>query len=398
MSQDGVLTKGEMEVSGGMNFDLSEEQQMVREMVQKFAAQEVAPLAAEMDRTGIFKKEILKKAAELNLLGVNTPPEYDGAGLDAVSYGIIIEELSRVDAATGTVISVQNTLSQHPFRAFGTEEQKKRFLPRLARGEIIGAYALTEPSSGSDAASLQTTAKKEGDYYLLNGTKAFVTNGAFADLLILYATVDKTKGHKGICCFAIERETPGLTLTKKEDMLGIRASGSSMYLLESCKVPAANMIGKEGEGFKIALNTLDYGRVSIGAQAVGIAQGALDHSIKYARERQQFGQPIANFQLVQEMLVEMATEVEAARFLVYRASYLNDRGARFTKEAAMAKLFASRTCMKATLNAVQIHGGYGYTKDYAVERMMRDAKVTEIYEGTSEVQKLVIARNIIGQE
>jgi butyryl-CoA dehydrogenase len=387
-----MLVKG-----AGMCFDLSEEHLMIQETIRKFAENEVAPGAAERDRTQEFPKDILKKLGELGFLGINTPQEYGGAGLDSISYAIVIEELSRVCASTGVTASVQNTLVQFPLYRYGSEELKKKYLPALASGQKIGAYCLTEPGSGSDAGSLQTTAVREGDFYFLNGQKVFVTNGIAADVYIVYATVDRTKGHKGITAFVVERDFPGFKIVRKEELLGVRASGTAQLAFENCKVPASNRIGEEGIGFKIALSTLDCGRISIGAQAVGIAQGAYEAALKYAKERQQFGQPIANFQFVQGMLVEMLTNIQAARLLVYYASYLKDKNVPFTREASMAKYFASTMAEKATSMALQIHGGYGYTKDYPVERFYRDARVTEIYEGTSEVQKIVIARSLLGK-
>ena len=379
-----------------MNFDLNEDHLMVQEMVQKFAAQEVAPKAAYYDRTTEFPWETIKKMAELNLLAISTPEEYGGAGLDAISYAIVIEELSKACASTGVIAAVHNTLAQLPIYTWGNEEQKKKYLPPLAEGKIVGAYALSEASAGSDAASLQTTAKRDGDYYILNGSKVFITNAIAAGLFIAYATLNKEQGAKAITAFIIEKDFPGFKVGRHEEMMGVRASGTCELVFENCKVPVANRLGEEGGGFKIALATLDSGRVSIGAQAVGIASAALEASIKYAQERHQFGQPIANFQLIQEKLVQMAVDIDAARLLVYKASYLKDQGKPFTKEASMAKLFASKIAVQAGIEAVQIFGGYGYTKEYPVERHMRDAKITEIYEGTSEVQKMVIARKLLG--
>lgn len=379
-----------------MNFDLSEDHLMIQEMVRKFAAQEVAPKAAYYDRTTEFPYETINKMAELNLLAIQTPEKYGGAELDSICYAIVIEELSKACASTGVIAAVHNTLVQLPIYSWGTEEQKKQYLPRLAKGEIIGAYALSESQAGSDAGSLQTTAKKEGDYYILNGSKVFITNAIAAGLFIVYATLNKDQGAKGITAFILEKEFPGFKLGRHEEMMGVRASGTCELIMENCKVPSVNRLGEEGSGFKIALATLDSGRISIGAQAVGIAQAALDASLKYSQERIQFGQPIASFQLIQEKLVQMALDIDAARLLIYRASYLKDKGVSFTKEASMAKLFASKMAVQAGIEAVQIFGGYGYTKEYPVERHMRDAKITEIYEGTSEVQKMVIARKLLG--
>lgn len=384
------------ERSPAMNFDLNEDHLMIQEMVRKFAAQEVAPKAAYYDRTTEFPWETIKKMAELNLLSISTPPEYGGAGLDAISYAIVIEELSKACASTGVIVAVHNTLAQLPIYTWGTEEQKKNYLPLLAEGKIIGAYALSEAGAGSDAASLQTTAKRDGDYYILNGSKVFITNAIAAGIFIAYATLNKTEGAKAITAFIVEKDFPGFKVGRHEEMMGIRASGTCELIFENCKIPAANCLGEEGGGFKIALATLDSGRISIGAQAVGIASAALEASMKYSQERHQFGQPISNFQLIQEKLVQMAVDIDAARLLVYRASYLKDQGKPFTKEASMAKLFASKMAVQAGIEAVQIFGGYGYTKEYPVERHMRDAKITEIYEGTSEVQKMVIARKLLG--
>jgi len=382
--------------TSGLCFDLSEDQAMIREMVRKFALSDIAPGAAQRDRNQEFPRELLKKLGELGLLGINTPSAYGGTEMDAISYAIAIEEISRVCGSTGVAVSVQNTLAQLPIYTFGSETLKKRYLPQLVSGEKVGAYCLTEPSSGSDAGSLQTTAEKQGESYLLNGQKVFVTNGFAADFYVVYANIDKSKGHKGVTAFVVERNFPGFKVVRKEEMLGVRASGTVQLALENCKVPAENRIGEEGIGMKIALTTLDSGRISIAAQAVGIAQGAFDAALKYSQERQQFGKPISSFQFVQGMLVEMAVSIEAARLLVYRASAQKDKGVKFTKEASMAKLFAATMAEKATSQAVQIHGGYGYTKDYPVERFYRDARVTQIYEGTSEVQMMVIARQLLG--
>lgn len=383
--------------ASGLCFDLSEEHLMIQDMVRKFAENEVAPGASERDRTQEFPLEICRKLGALGLLGINTPQEYGGAAMDPVSYAIVIEELSRVCASTGVVAAVQNTLAQLPLYTFAGDDLKKRYLPNLASGKKIGAYCLTEPGSGSDAGSLQSTARREGDVYVLDGQKLFVTNGAAADIFITYANVDRTKGHKGVSAFVVERNYPGFKIVRKEEMLGVRASGTVQIAIENCKVPASNRIGDEGIGMKIALTALDSGRISIAAQAVGIAQGAFDAALKYAKERHQFGKPISSFQFIQGMLVDMQTEIQAARLLVYHASYLKGKGEKFTKEASMCKYFASQMAERATSQALQIHGGYGYTKDYVVERFYRDARVTEIYEGTSEVQKLVIARQLLGE-
>lgn len=378
-----------------MDFRLTEEQQAVQDMVRKFADADIAPGAAERDRTQAFPTDIVRKAGALGLCGILTPPEYGGAGMDAVSYAIAIEEISRACASTGVIIAVQNSLAQFPIYKFGADDQKQRYIPRLASGEIVGAYALTEPGSGSDAAALATTARLDGDAYLLNGTKCFVTNSSGADLWIVYATTDASQGHKGIGAFIVEKSFPGVAIARKEEMIGVRASGTCTLTFENARVPAANLVGDIGAGFKIALATLDLGRIGIAAQAAGIGRACLEASLKYAGERHQFGKPINAFQLVQEMLVQMATELDAARLLTYRACLLRDQGAKFTKEASMAKWYASEAAMRAASNAVQIHGGYGYMEEYPVCRFYRDAKVLTIGEGTDEVQQLVISRALL---
>jgi alkylation response protein AidB-like acyl-CoA dehydrogenase len=382
--------------SSGPSFALSEEHKMLRDMVRDFAEGTVAPRAAAYDRSCDFPWDNVKEMAELGLLGVFVPEEYGGAGMDTISYTIVIEELSRACASTGVVAAVQNGLVNSPLLNFGNEEQKKKHLPRLTSGEIIGAYSLTEPGSGSDAVAMQTRARKEGDKYILNGTKVFVTNATGASLFVVYATLDPALKSKGVCAFIVEKDYPGFSVGKHEEMMGVRASGTCELMLDNCEVPAENLLGKEGEGFKIALATLDGGRLGIAAQAVGIAQACLDYCLKYTQERQQFGKPISSFQMIQSKLVEMAVNIDAARLLLHRAAWLKDRGEKFTKEASMAKYFASETAMKAGIEAVQCLGGYGYTKDYPVERFFRDAKITQIYEGTSEVQKMVIARHLLG--
>ncbi|HXE71148.1 MAG TPA: acyl-CoA dehydrogenase [Candidatus Nitrosotenuis sp.] len=381
-----------------MCFELSEDHRMVRQMVADFAAEHVAPRAAYYDRTGEFPWDNIRKMAELGLMGVMVPPEYGGAGMDSLAYVLVIEEISRACAATGVITAVQNSLAAYPIMKFGTEEQKKKYLPLLASGAKIGAYALTEPGSGSDSAAMLTRAERVGDHWVLNGQKNWITNSTAAEIFIVYATLDPALYHKGITCFIIEKDFPGFAVGKREETLGVRASGTCQLILDGCRVPRENVLGAEGEGFKIAMATLDTGRVGIAAQAVGIAQAALDHALRYAQERQQFKKPIAEFQLVQEMLVWMATHTEAARLMTYKAALKRDSGERFSMEASQAKWYASEVAMQAALYAVQIHGGYGYSKEYPVERLMRDAKVTQIYEGTSEIQKLVIARNLLGKK
>ncbi len=376
-------------------FELSEDHRMVQEMVRKLANEEIAPRAAEYDRTREFPWDNVKKLAELGLLGVTIPEEYGGAAMDSLAYVLVIEELSRACASTGVIAAVQNSLGAYPILAFGTEAQKKKFLSQVATGEKIAAYALTEPGSGSDAAAMQTTCRLEGDHWVLNGQKNWITNSTGAELFIVYATKDPALGHKGVCCFIVEKSYEGFSIGKHEETMGVRASGTCPLAFDNVKVPKENLLGEEGKGFTIAMATLDTGRVGIAAQAVGIAQAALDEALKYSKERQQFKRPISSFQLVQEMLVSMATQVEAARLMVYRAALKRDSGEKFTKEASMAKWFASEVAVKAALDAIQVHGGYGYSKEYPVERFLRDAKVTQIYEGTSEVQKLVIARELL---
>jgi butyryl-CoA dehydrogenase len=374
-----------------VNLELTEEQKLLQQTVREFAMREVKPLARELDETGRFPRETFRKAAELGLTGVAFPEEWGGAGFDHISYTIMIEEISRVCASTGVILSVQNSLYGDPIYRFGTEEQKKRLLVPFARGEKIGCYALTEPQAGSNAAALQTRAVRKGDTYVVNGTKAWITNGGAADAAIVYANTDPAKGEKGITALVVEKGMPGFHVGKEEKKLGINATACVELSFTECEVPAANRIGNEGEGYKVALATLDGGRIGIAAQAVGIAQGAFEEALRYAQERQAFHQPIANFQAIQFMLADMATEIDAARWLTRRAAWKQDSGARFTMEAAIAKLFASEMSTRVTHKAIQVHGGYGYSREYPVERMYRDARITEIYEGTSEIQRLVIA-------
>ncbi len=378
-----------------MDLKLTQEQEMIRKMARDFAEKELAPIAAEMDEKGEVPFANIRKMAQLGFLGLTTPEEYGGAGLDSVSYAIAIEELSKACASTAIVMAVQNSLVNYVLLKFGTEEQKQKYLIPLAQGEKIGAFALTEPGAGTDAAAQQTTAVLDGDHYVINGTKHFITNGGFADVVLLFAMTDKSAGHRGISCFIVEKGTPGFSVGKHENKMGIRATDTSELIFEDCKIPAENRLGEEGMGFKIAMVALDAGRVGVGAQAVGIAQSALDKAVEYAKTREQFGRPIANFQAIQFMLADMATHVEAARLLVYSAALKKDSGERFSKEASMAKLFASEMAGFITTKAVQIHGGYGYMKEYPVERYFRDAKITELYEGTSEVQRMVIASNLL---
>jgi butyryl-CoA dehydrogenase len=378
-----------------MNLDLTPEHVAIRDMVREFAAKEIAPEAARHDRTREFPHENVRKCADLNLMGVMVPEEYGGSGLDTVSYVLIIEELSRACASTGVIVSVNNSLFLHPVEKFGTEDQKRRFLPPHARGEKLGCYCLSEPNAGSDAGNQETTAVRKGDRYVLNGTKNFITNGVAADTALVFASTDRSKKHHGISAFLVEKGTPGFRLGKDEVKLGITCSGSVEMVFEDCEIPAGNRLGEEGQGFKIAMNTLDGGRIGIAAQAVGIARAALEEATRYARERKAFGKSIGEFQAIQFMLADMATEVDAARLLTHRAAWTKDSGARYTTEAAQAKLFASEVAMRAAVKGVQIFGGYGYMNEYPMERYFRDAKITEIYEGTSEIQRLVIAGSLL---
>ena len=379
-----------------MKLELDENQKMIRNMVREFAEKEIAPIASESDQKSEYPTKTLEKMAKLGLLGITIPTQYGGAGLDTISYTIVIEEISRKCASTGVITSVHNSLVAWPIKIYGTEEQKKKYLPILAKGEKIGAFAGTEPNAGSDLGAMQTSAKLEGDKYIINGDKTFITSGPKAGVIILFAVTDKNAGSKGISAFVVENNMKGFKVGSIFDKMGINANLVSELVFEDMEVPKENLLGKEGEGFKIALSTLDGGRIGIAAQAVGIAQAALDESIEYSKQRQQFGRPISKFQAIQWMIADMATRIEAARYLVYNAAYAKDhQSGRFSKEAAMAKLFASETAMDAVIKAVQIHGGYGYTKEYAVERLFRDAKITEIYEGTSEVQRMVIASSLL---
>ncbi len=374
-----------------MNLELSEEQKLLQKSVRDFAESEVRPLAKELDETGHFPRALFKKAADLGLTGVAFPEEEGGAGFDHIAYAIVIEEISRCCASTGVILSVQNSLFCDPIHRYGTAEQKKKFLLPFARGEKIGCYALTEPQAGSNAAALQTKAVKKGDKYVINGTKAWITNGGVADAAIVYVNTDPPKGEKGITALVVENGMPGFKVGKEEKKLGINATACSELVFTDCEVPESNRIGNEGEGYKVALSTLDGGRIGIAAQATGIAQGAFEAALKWSRERMAFGHPIAQFQAIQFMLADMATEIDAARLLVRKAAWRQDSGARFSLEAATAKLFASEMATKVAHKAIQIHGGYGYSKEYPVERAYRDARITEIYEGTSEIQRLVIA-------
>jgi butyryl-CoA dehydrogenase len=379
----------------GVNLDLTEEQQLLQRSVREFAEAEVKPHAKEIDETGRFPRDTFEKAAELGLTGVAVPENYGGAGMDHVSYAIVIEEISRVCASTGTILSVQNSLYCDPILRFGTDEQKQKFLVPYARGEKIGCYALTEPQAGSNAAALRTKAERKGDAYVINGTKAWITNGGAADAALVYVNTQPEKGEKGITALIVEKGTRGFAVGKEEKKLGVHATACTELSFTDCEVPVGNRIGNEGEGYKVALSTLDGGRIGIAAQATGIAQGAFEAALSYAQQRQAFGHPIADFQAIQFMLADMATELDAARLLARRAAWKQDSGARFTMEASIAKLFASEMSTRVTHKAIQIHGGYGYSREYPVERNYRDARITEIYEGTSEIQRLVISASVL---
>jgi butyryl-CoA dehydrogenase len=374
-----------------MNLELTEEQRLLQKTVRAFAESEVKPLAKELDETGRFPRDTFQKAAELGLTGVAFPETEGGAGFDHVAYSIVIEEISRCCASTGVILSVQNSLYCDPLHRFGTEEQKKKLLVPFARGEKIGCYALTEPQAGSNAAALQTKAVKKGDKYVINGTKAWITNGGAADAAIVYVNTDPAKGEKGITALVVEKGTAGFKIGKEEKKLGINATACCELVFTDCEVPASNRVGNEGEGYKVALSTLDGGRIGIAAQATGIAQGAFEAALAWSQQRMAFGHPISQFQAIQFMLADMSTEIDAARLLVRKAAWKQDTSARFSMDAAIAKLFASEMATRVTHKAIQIHGGYGYSREYPVERAYRDARITEIYEGTSEIQRLVIS-------
>jgi len=375
-----------------MKFELSEEQSLIRDTVREFAESEIGPSAAQRDEEERFDRSLMfDSLAELGLTGIVFPEEYGGAGADYLSYAIAVEELSRVCASTGVTLSAHLSLGANPIYLFGTESQKQQFLVPLATGEKMGAFGLTEPSAGSDAGSTKTTAVRDGDDWLLNGSKIFITNGGEAEIYVVLARTDKdAKKHHGMSAFIVEKGTEGFSFGKKEQKLGIRSSPTMEIVFEDCRIPADNLLGEEGQGFKVAMKTLDGGRIGIGSQAIGIAQGALEQAVAYAKERKQFDKPIAAFQGISFQLADMATQIEAARLMVYNAAYRASAGLSYSQASAMAKLMASETAMKVSTQAVQILGGYGYSREFPVERMMRDAKITEIYEGTSEIQRLVI--------
>jgi len=379
-----------------MDFGLSETHELTRKQVREFAEREIAPDSLRFDEEQHYPLHWARRMAELGLLGVSVPEKWGGSGLDSIAYAIVIEELSRVDASAGVIAAVNNGLVCDPLLRYGTEDQKRRYLGKLAKGEWLGAYALTEPGSGSDAAAMRATAKLDGDDWVLNGTKAFVTNALHANLVVVYARTGKAK--YDISAFLVPTDAPGFVRLKKENKMGIRASDTMLIGLDQCRIPKDNLLGETGKGFSIALSTLEGGRIGIAAQALGIAQRALEESVKYAKEREAFGQKIAEFQAIQWKLADMATEIEAARWLTYRAAWMKDQGMPYTYESSAAKLFASEAAHRAVDHAVQIHGGYGFIKDYVVEKLYRDQRITELYEGTSEIQRLVIARLILGTQ
>lgn len=379
-----------------MNLHFTEEQEMMRKMVRTFAQKEIAPVIEEMDEGDAYPLDVVRRAGELGLMGIPIPEDYGGTGMDFVSYIIAIHELSKVSASFGVILSVHTSVGTNPILYFGTGEQKQKYVPKLAHGEYVGAFGLTEPGAGSDAGSLKTRAVKKGDHYVLNGSKVFITNGEVADVFVVFARTDPDEaGYRGVTAFIVDRDTPGFWIGKKEKKMGLNGSGTVEIIFEDARVPAENLLGNEGEGFKIAMANLDIGRIGIAAQSLGIAEAALEHATAYAKGRVQFGKPIGKLQAVGFKLADMATEVEAAKLLTYRAADLRMRGISCGQEASMAKLFASTAARKASIEAVQVFGGYGYTKDYPVERLFRDAKVTEIYEGTSEIQRRVISKKLL---
>ena len=377
-----------------MDFNLTEEQKLFKKTIREFCNKELKPIAEKIDKEEYFPKELYKKMGQMGLMGMTVPQKYGGAGIDRMSYMIALEEISRVCGSTGITVEAHNSLGVGHIYEKGTEEQRKKYLPKLTNGEEIAAWALTEPNAGSDASAAQTTAVLDKDEWVLNGTKQFITSGDIAWVTTIMAKTDKTKGAKGISAFIVERDTPGFKIGQTENKLGLRGSHTVELILENCRIPKENLIGEKDLGFVGAMNILDRGRTAIGAMSVGIARGALEDCVEYAQQRQQFGRPIGKFQAIQWKIADMATEIDAARLLVYRAAFLEDKNIRFTKEASMAKLFASEMAMRATRNAIQVFGGYGYTRDYALERYFRDIKLCEIGEGTSEVQRMVISKQL----
>lgn len=379
-----------------MSYELNEEQKMIQAMVKDLARETIQPTAAERDQTKEFPADTIKQMGELGLMGMSVPPEYNGAGVDTISYSLALQEIGYACASTAVIMSVHNSVSCGPIYRFGSDFLKENYLKPLAAGNLLGCFALTEPGAGSDPASQKSTAKKDGNIYILNGTKAWITSGKNADVVVATAYTEKSKRHRGVSAFVLEKGMPGFTVGPDEDKMGQRASDSTSLIFEDCKVPAENLLGEEGEGFIIAMTALDEGRIGIASISVGIGQACLDAAISYAKEREQFGSPISKFQGIRWMLADMAVQIEAARLLTFNAASMKDRGEKFSADASMAKLFASEMANRVAYKAVQIHGGYGYSKEYAVERYYRDARVTTIYEGTSEVQRIVIANNVIG--
>lgn len=377
-----------------MDFSLSKTETLFLQMIREFAEKEVKPLAAEIDEQERFPIETVEKMAKIGIMGIPIPKQYGGAGGNNQLYSMAVEELSVACATTGVVVSAHTSLCAAPILEFGTEEQKQRYLPKLAAGEWIGAFGLTEPNAGTDAASQQTTAVEDGDSYILNGSKIFITNAEYAHVYVVFAMTDKSLGVKGITAFIVEKDYPGFSIGKKEKKMGIRGSATCELIFENCRVSKQNLLGKVNGGFSIAMKTLDGGRIGIASQALGIAQGAMNETVKYVKERKQFGKPISAFQNTQFQMADLETKVQAARLLVRQAAYKKDSGMSYSVEAAMCKLYAAETAMEVTNKAIQFHGGYGYTREYPVERMMRDAKITEIYEGTSEVQRMVIGASL----
>jgi alkylation response protein AidB-like acyl-CoA dehydrogenase len=378
-----------------MNFDFTEEQLLIQESARDFAQNEIAPTAVERDIKAEFPAEIVKKLGELGFLGMMVSPEFGGAGLDTISYVLAMIEISKVDASVGVIMSVNNSLVTWGIEEYGSDFIKKKYLIPLAKGEKLGAFALSEPEAGSDATQQHTIADKDGDFFVLNGMKNWITNGTTADYHLVMATTDKGKGHKGISTFLVEKGTPGFGHGKKEDKLGIRSSDTCSLTFENCRVPKENIVWDEGKGFNFAMNTLNGGRIGIASQALGIAEASLEAAVKYSKERKAFGKEIANLQAIQFKLADMAMKVDAAKLLTFKAAAMKDAGKKYYAEAAMAKLYASKIAVECALEAIQIHGGYGYVREYLVERYLRDSKITEIYEGTSEIQRIVIARSLL---
>lgn len=378
-----------------MNFNLTEEQKMIQQTAREFAQSEIAPSAVERDKNEEFPTEIVKKLGELGFMGMNIPEEYDGAGLDTISYVLAMIEISKVDASVGVIMSVNNSLVNYGLEKYGSEYIKETYLKPLARGDKLGAFALSEPEAGSDATQQKTFAKKDGNYYILNGTKNWITNGQSADYYLVMAQTDPEKRHKGITAFLVEKGWEGFEHGKREDKLGIKSSDTCSLIFEDCKVPEENVIWEVGKGFNFAMNTLNGGRYGISGQAVGIAEASLESALKYSKQRKAFGTEISNHQAIQFKLADMATKIEAAKLLTLQAASLKDSGKPYIKEASMAKLYSSKVAVECALEAIQIHGGYGYVREYLVERFLRDAKITEIYEGTSEIQKIIIARKLL---